>query len=265
MVSDIIKIGRNFWNIRSTFKLCGILDVGTHASLVKCKDGRFILLDTCEMSEDTLLELDKLTLNGELLKAIINLHPFHTASVGEIHELYPDAELYGTERHKLILPDLPWQKLNSEDDKLHRKFAADLEFSVPEGVDFVSDNDSVHFSSVLVYHPLSKTIHVDDTLMFVPMPKMVGALGLKNALSFHPTLTLALEKHPEAALEFENWVNNLVERWGGAQGLCAAHTSILLDEGEGKSIVERILKALKNVKWILLAHRLRYGYSSSRL
>lgn len=264
MVSEIIKIGRNFWNIRASFKMCGVLDVGTQASLIKCKDGSFVLLDTCNMSEDTLVEIDKLTLNGDLLKAVINLHPFHTASVGDVHELYPDAALYGTERHKLMWPDLPWQALNSEDEELHRYFAEDLEFSVPDGVDFVSNNDSVHFSSVLVYHKASKTIHVDDTLMFVPMPKMIGALGMKNALSFHPTLTLALEKHPEAAQEFEDWVNHLVDRWGGAKNLCAAHSSNFIDNGEGKSVAERILKALKNVKWILIAHRLRYGYSTSR-
>lgn len=264
MVSEIIKIGRNFWNIRASFKMCGILDVGTQASLIKCKDGSFVLLDTCKMSEDTLVELDKLTLNGDLLKAIINLHPFHTASVSEVHKLYPTAELYGTERHKLVLPDLPWQEMNSEDDALHQHFAQDFDFLVPEGVDFVSDNDSVHFSSVLVYHKASKTIHVDDTLMFVPMPKLIGALGMKNALSFHPTLTLALEKHPDAAFEFEEWVNNLVDRWGGAKNICAAHSANLIDDGEGKSVPERILKALKNVKWILIAHRLRYGYSGSR-
>jgi len=47
---------------------------------------------------------------------------------------------------------------------------------VVKGSEFVYDNG--HFSSVLVLHRASKTIHVDDTIMFIDsygkQPKMRG-------------------------------------------------------------------------------------------
>jgi hypothetical protein len=44
------------------------------------------------------------------------------------------------------------QALRTEDPELHAQFAEDFEFSVPRGVDFISANENVHFSSVLVLH-----------------------------------------------------------------------------------------------------------------
>ena len=35
------------------------------------------------------------------------------------------------------------------------------------GVDFISDREVIHFSSVLALHRNSNTLHVDDTLMVV--------------------------------------------------------------------------------------------------
>ena len=99
------------------------------------------------------------------LEAVLHLHPFHTVHVRAAHELFPSAKLYGTARHADKLGDLPWEPLHTEDAELHSAFAEDLAFSVPRGVDFVSSDPNLHFSSVLALHRASKTLHVDDTLV----------------------------------------------------------------------------------------------------
>ncbi len=253
---EMIEIKQGFWNIRGAFKLGGVVDIGTQASLVRLQDGNFVLLDACSLSAEVLAKIDQLTDGGKRLKAILHVHPFHTVFATKLHERFPDAALYGTSRHQALLPALPWQAACTESAELHALFAEDFEFSVPQGVDFISSNEQVHFSSVLVFHPASKTIHVDDTLMFAKLPGLLGRLGLKNVLSFHPSLALALHKYPGAADEFEQWVRQLSERWASAENLCAAHMAPLLGQDD-KVIQHRIIKALGNVKWILAAHRLR--------
>lgn len=256
MSLGIIPIGDNFWNIRDSFKIVGTVDIGTQASLVRLGNGNFVFLDSCSLSPESKAKIDKLTDGGKKIEAIINLHPFHTLKVAEMHSYYPDALLYGTSRHFKVLPELPWEELCSEDEALHALYADDLLFSVPEGVHLYTDNEQIHFSSVLSYHPSSKTIHVDDTLMFTTYPVMLSMLGLRDRLSLHPTLPLALEKQRNSAGQFRRWLLTLVDEWGDATNLCAAHTAPLLNE---KKLGERILKALKNVEWLLKLHQLRYG------
>ena len=259
-MNEILAIGNGFWNIRDSFHLTRFVDIGTHASLVQRKNGNFILLDACTLPPTVKEQVDQLTDGGKLLEAILHLHPFHTVHVEKAHTIYPDAALYGTSRHISKAPKLPWQNLHTDSPELHELFAEDLLFSVPKGVDFISQNESLHFSSVLVYHKESKTIHVDDTLMFSKLPDLLAIVGLKNVLSFHPTLALVLQKRKGAVDEFENWVGELTTNWRDAQNLCAAHTAPLLQEAlDGLSIPDRIQRAFGEVKWLLATHRLRYG------
>ena len=204
--------------------------------------------------------VNELTAGGENVGAILNLHPFHTVHVRRMHEQFPQARLYGTARHLERFPELPWESTRTEDVALHELFSEDFDFSVPRGVDFISANENVHFSSVLVLHRASKTIHVDDTLMYVRLPKMMRLLGLKDSMSFHPTLAKALEKRPGAARDFRDWAGALIERWRDAENLCAAHTATLTAEkNQGAPIHSRILKALGNVEGKLTAHERKYG------
>lgn len=258
MNPGIIPVGESFWNIRDSFKIAGAVDIGTQASLVQLGSGNFVFLDSCSLSTESKIKIDKLTDGGKKVEAIINLHPFHTLKVSEMHSYYPGALLYGTSRHREVLPELPWEELCSEDKALHALYADDLAFSVPEGVHFYTDNQQIHFSSVLSYHAVSKTIHVDDTLMFTPYPRVLSALGFKDRLSLHPTLPFALEKNKKSADQFRRWGQSLVSEWEDATNLCAAHTAPLLNE---KDLADRILKALKNVEWVLKFHQLRYGLS----
>lgn len=260
MANDILQVSDDFWNIRGSFKIGGVIDVGTHASLVRLASGKFVFLDSYTLSSAVRRKVGELTRDGKDIQAILNVHPFHTVHVRKMHKLYPDAAIYGTQRHLDRFPDLPWEDLRTEDSELHQKFAADFDFSIPRGVDFISDDQNVHFSSVLVFHRASKTIHSDDTLMYMRLPALMRMFGLGDSVSYHLTLAKALEKRAGAAADFRNWADQLNQRWKDAANLCTAHTAALLDrDNSGESIHDRMVKALEKVEGTLRTHEKRWG------
>lgn len=260
MSEKILAIADNFWNIRGSFKIAGVINIGTQASLVRRDNGKFVFLDSYTLSGAARREIDSLTHGGEEVEAVLNLHPFHTVHVTKMHERYPGARHYGTKRHLSRFPELVWQETCTEDPDLHALFAEDFEFSIPRGVDFISADENVHFSSVLALHRSSKTIHSDDTLMYIRLPLMLSAFGMKDTMTFHPTLAKALEKRPGAADEFQEWAEQLAENWQDAENLCAAHTAALTaQENRGASIHKRLLKALDKVQSTLNTHGRKYA------
>jgi hypothetical protein len=257
---DMLKVSEDFWNIRGSYRIGGVIDVGTQVSLVRRGNGRFVFLDSYTLTGGVSREVDELTGGGENVEAILNLHPFHTVHVRKMHELFPRARLYGTARHLKRFPELPWEEVLAEDAAVHEEFADDFDFSVPRGVDFISADEKVHFSSVLAFHRTSRTIHSDDTLMYIRMPALLRLFGLSNAVSFHPTLAKALERRPGAAGDFRAWAEQLIEGWRDAENLCAAHTAALLArENNGQPIHKRLRKALDKVGNTLQAHERKYG------
>ena len=245
MPTSILRVTDDFLNIRGSFKIGGLVDIGTQASLVRLANGKFVFLDSLTVSNQVQREIDALTNKGKDVEAILNLHPFHTLHVRAMHKRYPRAKLYGTARHLAQFPDLPWQKTRTEQPRLHTMFKKDFEFSVPRGVDFISANENVHFSSVLVLHRASQTIHVDDTLIYTRLPMPMRMLGYPDVLLFHPTLCMALEKRKGAGQDFHGWAKELARRWRKAENLCAAHTAALTaQENRNASIHDRILGAL---------------------
>jgi hypothetical protein len=260
MKEKIVEVSSGFWNIRGSFKIGGVVDIKTHASLVRRANGNFVFLDAYSLGRDARAQIaDIVGVDGEI-EAILNVHPFHTVHVQRIHELYPDARLYGTARHLERFSDLPWEAERTEDPELHALYADDFEFSVPAGVDFISANDNIHFSSVLVMHPVSQTLHVDDTFMYIQLPRLMRLFGIKDSLSFHPTLSMALEKRAGAVADFRAWAADLIDRWRDVENLCAAHTAPLLaSDNRGASIPERLQKALRKCEPKLRIHERRYG------
>lgn len=251
----ILNVSDDFWNIRGAFKIGGLLNIGTHASLVKLQSGKFVFLDSLTLTEDVAAQVNALTNDGELVEAVINVHPFHTVHVEAMHKAFPQAKHYGTQRHLERFAHLNWQTERSEDEALHQRYANDFRFSVPRGVDFISKNPNLHFSSVLVYHLASNTIHSDDTLMYTKLPKPIGA-----SVSFHMTLSKTLEKRPGAAADFRQWAAELAEEWGDAKNLCAAHTAALLDKDNKLGpISELITDALKKVDGKLNKHDAKFA------
>ncbi len=260
MPNDILQVADDFWNIRGSFRVAGVLDVGTQASLVRREGGDFVFLGAYSLAGEPRRRVNELTAGGEKVTAILNPHPFHTVHVRRMHELFPQARLYGTARHLERFPDLPWEKTRTEDAALHREFAATFDFSIPRGVDFISANEHVHFSSVLVYHPASRTIHSDDTLMYVRLPSLLRIFGLTDRLGFHPTLAKALEKRRGAAQDFRDWAQRMINDWGAVENLCAAHTAAFLAaDNDGATIQARLRTALEKVEPTLAAHERQYG------
>lgn len=258
--NTFIQVADDFWNIRGSFKIGSVADIGTHVSLVQLQNGKFVFLDSYTLSDSDRQAVDQLTNDGRDIEAILNLHPFHTLHVAAMHAMYPNAKLFGTARHKQKNPELPWEKLHTDSAELHSHYEDDFDFSVPAGVDFVSSNDNIHFSSVLVMHRSSKTIHVDDTFMYIRPPILKKWFELPAALSFHPTLAQALQRRTDATQEFKAWAEQLTDHWGYAENLCAAHTTPLLKvNNKGASIKKRMQKALRNVNIILLLHKRWYG------
>lgn len=260
MTSRLTQIADDFWNIRGTFRIAGLIDIGTQMSLVRRPNGRFVLLDACEMSRATARDFDELTDAGGAIEAVLHLHPFHTVSVAGMQQRLPDARLYGTRRHVTRIEDLPWQSATTDDTAVHAEFADVLDFSVPQGVDFISDNEHVHFASVLAFHRASGTIHSDDTIMYVRLPRVLGMFGIDDALTFHPTLAKALEKRAGAAADFRQWARSISRDWGNAGVLCAAHTAVFRDAGDNASSLRpRLEHALRRVEPVLARHEQRYG------
>lgn len=258
MTDKILKISDDFWNIRGEFKIFGILNIGTHASLVKRSNGKFVLLDAYSMQDHIKQQIDALTDNGADIEAIVNLHPFHTVHIEKTHRDYPHAKLYGTLRHIDKFPNLPWQKELTNSSEFATLFSADFEFSVPRGVDFISKNEHLHFSSVLAYHKGSKTIHVDDTLMYLQLPGLLSILKSPE-LSFHMTLSKTLEQRKGAADDFRLWVAEIADQWSDTEVLCAAHSSTLFTKKQSSSIAAMIMTALERVETTLQHHEKKFG------
>jgi len=260
MKEAIIEVSPDFWNIRGSFKIGGVVDIKTHCSLVRLASGNFVFLDSYSLGRAARERVSEILGEKGVVEAIINLHPFHTVHVERMHELYPEARLYGTVRHRERFPDLPWEDQLSEDPALHALYSDDFAFSVPRGVDFVSSNENIHFSSVLVMHKASHTIHVDDTFMYLQLPLPLRLVGWKDSLAFHPTLAMALERRAGAATDFRDWAMELIEDWRDAENLCAAHTAPLLARSNrGLSIPERLRKALRRCEPKLRIHERRFG------
>jgi hypothetical protein len=260
MSNHIIRVDDSFWNLRGSYRFRGILDVGTQTSLVRRGNGKFIFLDSYTLSESALREINARTRDGRDVEAIVNVHPFHTLHVLPMHRAFPSARLYGTARHRSQFPDLPWEQTLSEDPATHALFAEDFEFSVPRGVDFVSADDTVHLSSVLVLHRASRTLHVDDTFMYFTLPWPLRLFNPIGLVRIHPTLPKALERRAGAARDFRRWVEEFTERCRDIEHLCAAHTTALTTaKALGTSIPVLLRKALDKAERILLAHERRYG------
>ena len=173
----ISKVAQDFWNIRGSFKIGGVIEIGTQASLVRRANGKFVLLDSCGLNESVENEVLALTDGGKNIEAILNLHPFHTVYAKKMHALFPKARLYGTARHLSRFPDLPWEAQRTEDSALHDIFAKDFEFSVPRGVDFISSNENVHFLVGLGFSPCLENHSRGRYLDVHPFSKAVASAG----------------------------------------------------------------------------------------
>lgn len=251
------RLADTFWNIRGTYRVAGVLDIGTHMSVVQRGNGRFVVIDGCALDGARRDALLALTADGHRVDAIVNVHPFHTMHVEETHRLFPDAALHGTARHRRLAPSLPWSAPPVEDWADEHPYTDILDLSIPDGVHFTCADERVHVGSVLVRHRQSGVVHVDDTLNVWAAPGVLRGMLPQSSLRMHPMLPRALKAEAGAADAYGAWARGLASRWAGTRVVCAAHSAVRhLPQGGFEREIE---EALGRVASTLARHRARYG------
>lgn len=240
MADKIYNLGAEFWNIRGSFRLGGILNVGTQCSLIQLPSGRFIFLDSYALTGDVRKKVMVLTNNGHDVEAVLNLHPFHTVHCAQMAKDFPQATFYGSERHPKQVPEVQWSDDLVESDAVAQRYP-ELEFSLPKGIYYISPNEKIHAGSLLVFHPASQSLHVDDT--FVSPPSLLNAV--LPELLLHPTTKKALTNEPNAGKQYCDWATELAHQWRDTRHFCAAHSNLVTFEVHGfeKSLLTAIDKA----------------------
>lgn len=258
MGNSIIDCGASFYNFRGQLKMMGgLVDIGTQCSLVRRPSGGYVMIDSMELTEAQRKKVDLLTDGGRQIEAVINVHPFHTLHVEWAHKAFPDAKHYGTARHLQMFPNLSWQDVLVEFPAFPPLFSDVLEFTEPKGVILIPEDQNVHFSSILAYHPASQTIHVDDTLSFLDMPFPLSLMSFSGKLIFHPALAKAMEPRAGAADDFRQWAIDMGIAWHTTKRVATAHNGVYRVGAE--RFPELIGEALGRVKLVLDKHRKEYG------
>ncbi len=241
MSDKIIDLGAGFWNIRGTFRLGGVLNIGTQCSLVKLASGRFVFLDSYTLTDDVRAQVMALTNNGQDVEAVLNLHPFHTVHCAQMAKDFPQATFYGSSRHHKKVPEVQWADDLVESDVVAERYP-ELKFSLSQGVHYIAPNEMIHAGSLLAFHPASKSLHVDDTFMSPPTKLLEAVLP---ELLLHPTTKKALKNEPNAGKEYCDWASNLADDWRDVRNFCAAHSYLVkFKDGEfEKALLKAIAKA----------------------
>lgn len=241
MSDKIYDLEAGFWNIRGSFRVGGVLNIGAQCSLVQLASGRFIFLDSYTLTGDVRDEVMALTDNGQKVEAVLNLHPFHTVHCAQMAEDFPQAIFYGSSRHHSKVPEVQWAEDLVESEAVAQRYP-ELEFSIVRGIDYISSNEMIHAGSLLAYHSASRSLHVDDTFMSPPLKVLEAILP---ELILHPTTKQALKNKPNAGQQYCDWATNLAHEWSDVRHFCAAHSYLVtFHKGEfKKALLQAINKA----------------------
>ena len=241
MSDKIIDLGVGFWNIRGTFRLGGVLNIGTQCSLVKLSSEKFVFLDSYTLTDDVRAQVMALTNNGQDVEAVLNLHPFHTVHCTQMAKDFPQATFYGSSRHHKKVPEVQWAKDLVESDAVAKRYP-ELKFSISQGIHYIAPNEMIHAGSLLAFHPASKSLHVDDTFMSPPTKLLEAVLP---ELLLHLTTKKALKNDPDAGKQYCDWASKLAHDWRDVRNFCAAHSYLVtFKDGEfEKALLKAIDKA----------------------
>ena len=220
MADEIHDLGAGFWNVRGTQRMAGVINIGTQCSLVQLSSGNFIFLDSYTLEGDIKSQVMALTDNGQKVEAVLNVHPFHTLHCAQMAKDFPKATFYGSARHPEQVPDVDWSDELVESEAVTQRYP-ELEFSVPKGIYYIDPDEKLHSGSLLVFHPASKSLHVDDT--FVTPPLKVLDMVLPE-INLHPQTKSALIDAPNAGKQYCDWATDLAEQWRETRNFCAAHS-----------------------------------------
>lgn len=184
------EVGAGFWNIRGAFHVfAGMINLGTHMSVCRRANGRFIIIDTIKLPPEALAELKELTNDGRNVDAVIATHPYHTLAFRDFYAHFSGIPYFGTPRHLRTIPDIPWAGEVMANKAL---FEPDLDLRIPAGSEYVNPlpERTNHLSNVFVMHHSSKTVHNDDcVIVWERPPLLIRMMGYKDAdMHFHPSL-----------------------------------------------------------------------------
>lgn len=234
MNEKFIDLGKGFYNIRGNFRIGGVVNIGTHCSLIQLAPERFIFLDSYSLTGVVREKVMALTQQGQQVEAILNVHPFHTLHCEQMAKDFPQAILYGSQRHKNQLPALSWAADTVESPQVAQRYP-ELKFSMPNGIYYIHTNEAIHVGSLLVFHPASQCLHVDDTFNTLPHFEMLENIAEKidkhpPKLLLNPLTKKALKPEPNAARDFCDWAENLATAWQATRQVCAAHADTVAFE-----------------------------------
>jgi hypothetical protein len=213
-------------------------------SLIRLQSGGFIAIDTVPLDSELKAEIDQLTDNGKNIIAVVATHPFHTLAFPGFYEAYPDTVYIGTPRHVKTIKSIPWSNVDVMSPEVLTKWEPEIEMRIPDGAEFraPTPESTNHFSSVWVYHRLSKTIHIDDTVMYFENPGALMKLAGKKQdhMEFHPTIQgPGLLPAPDAAQIFKAWVQKVIYDWD-FENIVTAHVGRKL--GGAKEALRKTLE-----------------------
>eukprot|EP00475_Leptophrys_vorax_P010988 TRINITY_DN17548_c0_g1_i1.p1 TRINITY_DN17548_c0_g1~~TRINITY_DN17548_c0_g1_i1.p1 ORF type:complete len:311 (+),score=89.41 TRINITY_DN17548_c0_g1_i1:178-1110(+) len=215
----------NFYHIRAEFRVVsGLINVGTHMSLVKLPTGKFLVIDTVPVDHELKLEIDELTNGGQDIEAVVATHPFHTLAFPAFFEMYPNARYFGTPRHLRNQKQVDWA--GDITNALSEWESSGVFMRIPDGAEWFNPQpeSSNHFNAVWVFVQDAKLVHVDDTVGLYPDPGfLLKVVGFKaNTLCFHPALKgPGLVPHPDSPAKFKAWLEKLLEEWDFDKIACA--------------------------------------------
>jgi len=247
MNDEIYDLGAGFWSIRGSFIKNGILDIGVQCALIRLTSGRFIFLDSYTLTGDVRDEVMALTNEGQDVEAVLNVHPFHTVHCTQMAQDFPQATFYGSSRHPHQVPEVSWADDLVESEAVAERYP-ELKFSIPKGIHYIAPNENVHASSLLVYHPASQSIYVDDTFE-IPPSKLFNTV--QPNLGLHPTTKKALKDEPNAGKHYCDWAVDLAHEWRNVRHFCGAHSGLMVfEEGQFEaallSVIDNTRHELEN-------------------
>nr|WP_321445967.1 hypothetical protein [uncultured Cohaesibacter sp.] len=245
MSDTLEKLHQHFWCVRGSFKLGGLVNVGTQCALIERPSGSHLFLDSYTLQGDMRDEIMARTNNGRTVEAVLNVHPYHTIHCAQMAQDFPGATFYGSTRHREQVPEVEWADDLVESDAVATRFA-ELSFSLPRGIAYIHEKEHVHAGSLVVFHPESATLYVDDTFNVLPIPKLVRKMTGMRRLRLHPTLETALTGGPDAGAEFCGWLEEIAHNWATTKTLCAAHSGMLeFEPGEFSRVIHEILDSVR--------------------
>lgn len=231
MKDQLHDLGNGFWNIRGSFVRDEMIDIGNQSALVRLESGKFILLDSYTLTGEVREQVMALTNDGQDIEAVLNVHPFHTVHCARVAKDFPHATFYGSARHHKQVPEVDWSEDYVESKAVAERYP-ELEFSVPKGIHYIAPDDSIHSGSLLVHHPASQTLYVDDTFE-IPPSKLNDEV--QAGINLHATTLKALKDEADAGKAYCDWAIELAHNWREVRNFCGAHSGLVVfKEGEFK-------------------------------